>query len=152
MVSSSSGVAPMVWRTGSVGAAAAAAINLVVYGIGRAFEVAFLVPTWGGGAPSDITPLHVVMTSIVPFMAGTALAAATARRGGLRLVATAGAALALLLAGGPLSMEIDSATKLLLASMHVVEGLAFLLALERARRQQVRDAVRIRLQAIGAAS
>lgn len=130
-------ITPAVWRGGIIGAAAAAAGNLAIYGVGRAADVAFLVPTWGGGPAMHVTAVHVALSSILPLFLGTAVAVAASRRGWLRPIAAAAAVVAVLSLGGPLSLDADTATKVLLASMHVVAGVAFVLALERARRPRV---------------
>lgn len=145
-------ITPTVWRSGLIGTAAAAAGNLAIYAVGRAADVAFVVPSWGGGPAMQVTAVHVALSSILPLFVGTAVAVAASRRGWTRLIATAGAVVAVFSLAGPLSLEADTATKALLASMHVVAGLAFVLALERARRPRVVDTGSFRNDAAPTAS
>jgi hypothetical protein len=124
-----------VWRPGLVAAGTAALANLALFAASRAAGVSYLVRFSPDADPTRVTAAHVALTTLVPFVAGLAVAVVAARhlRHGLRTVQVLGAALAVVSLAGPLSLEADTAARLVLAAMHVVTGAAFAVALGRAR-------------------
>lgn len=132
------------WRRGAMAAAAATVVNLVILATGLASGVSFVVPVRGGPDVSQVGALVVIMFTVVPFVLG--LVAVTVLRRwsvGLRIVRIAAVVLTLVSLFPPLTVEADTATRLLLALMHPVAGGAFLLALRSsgAGARVPRDAV-----------
>lgn len=122
-------------RLGLVAAVVAAGVNLAVYGLAKMTGASFLVSFGAGEDPFTIDAVQVALTTIVPLVVATALAAVIRRSPvllrGLRI--TAGL-LTLASIGGPLSLEAESGAVTALATMHVVAGAAFLTALQQAPR------------------
>lgn len=121
-------------RLGIVAAVVAAAVNLAVYALAEVAGVSFEVSFGAGEEPFTIDAVPVALTTLVPLVVATALAAAIGRSPGLwrGLQITAGL-LTLVSLGGPLSLEAESGAATALATMHVVAGAALLTALQRAR-------------------
>jgi len=119
------------WQAIPLGAVLATAVNLVIYAVARAAD-AELVIREEGAADHEITAGGVVFSSTVPLLAGTALAVllALAWRGFLRLAQVLGGGFGILSAAGPLLGAPDTGTKVGLALMHVVVGLAVILTME----------------------
>lgn len=123
-----------IWRGGAVAAVTASAVNAVVWSIGRANDVAFIVPGRDGEDATRVALSHVVTTTLLVMAVGTGvavLAAARSRRS-FRAVLAAAAIVALASAAAPLTLDTDNPTRLLLASMHLVAGMAFVVGLGRA--------------------
>jgi hypothetical protein len=119
------------WQAIPLGAALAAAFNLVILAIARAAG-AELVIRQEGSPDHEIVAGGVLFSSIVPLVAGTVLAVllALAWRGFLRLAQVLGGGFGILSAFGPLLGAPDAGTKIGLALMHVVVGLAVILTME----------------------
>lgn len=117
------------WRRGAVAAACAAVVNAAIWGSGRAADVGFVVPGRSGGE-SRVSISHVVVLTLASLAIGTAVAALAAIRSRRwwRGVVIAGVAVSVLSATAPLSLDAEIGTRLLLASMHLVVGAAFLVA------------------------
>jgi hypothetical protein len=121
--------------TATVCAVAAAGANLVLWGLGHAIGASFVVDPALGDPNAEVGALKVALTTLVPFAAGASLAALAARRS-RRLVAAVGmvgAAFAVSSAAGPLAGGHDAATGVLLATMHLTTGAAFVVAVTRVR-------------------
>lgn len=128
---------PRVWRPGMFAALGATIANLVVYGLALAADVPFIVPGFGEtDEPVRIPAGQVAAVTFLMLFLGTALAAFAERHGKVRLVQGLGVAVAVLSTGAPLSLDAAISTKLVLASMHVMTGGAFLLGLRRVRVAQ----------------
>lgn len=122
------------WGAGAAGVAVAS--NLVVWLIGRAADVGFVVPGRGGGSPVEVGAPEVTLTTVLPFAAGTALFALGARsRRSRRAVLTAAVVVAVGSAAMPLSLDTDAWTRVLLATMHLITGAVFVAALARTPAQ-----------------
>jgi hypothetical protein len=120
------------WRTGLVATAAAAATNLLLHRLGSAAGVSFAGEL--RGEPVEIRAVDVLALTVGPMVLGTALAALAARvPRGLRAVQVLGALIAVVSIGADVALEAQAAARVILASMHVVAGAAFVLGLERAR-------------------
>jgi hypothetical protein len=120
-----------VWRAGLATAGIAALADLATLLVGRAFGVSFVVRF--SGTPLNVGVAIVLLMSVVPVLLGTAAAVLACSRGrrGLTLLQFVGAALAVVsVAAGPMATVAPTATKLVLASMHLVAGAAFVLALQ----------------------
>lgn len=127
--------ATSIWRGGAVAAVTASAVNAVVWSIGRANDVAFLVPGRDGGEATRVALSHVVGTTLLVVAIGTGVAVLAVARSlrWFRAVLAAGVIVALASAVAPLTLDTDASTRLLLASMHLVAGTAFVVGL-RLRR------------------
>lgn len=92
-----------------------------------------LTVRFGGGPEMAITPVPVLVSSIVPGLAGWALLAVLRRylsRGSRIWMIAAAVALALSMAG-PLGVEAATATKVVLVLMHLVVAAVLVLGLPR---------------------
>ena len=78
----------------------------------------------------------VVLTTLIAFAAGIGLFALAARRSDrwARTVLAAGVLFAVVSTGGPLSTAEDTASGVLLATMHLLTGAVFAITASRARR------------------
>ena len=123
------------WQASAAGAVAAAVGNLVIFLIGLAAGASFVV--MDRGELHQVTAGGVIVATVPPLMVGTVLAALLARwwPGVLRLAQVIGGTLALLTAAGPMIADTDGGTRLALALMHVVLGVAVVLSLEALRRR-----------------
>ena len=116
---------------GVVSGAVAMALNLVLWLIGRVADVGFVVPGRDGGPPVEVGAPQVILTTLLPFAAGTALFAVMGMRSrewrlgvlALAVVVTV-ASLAM-----PLSLDTDAWTRTLLAAMHLLTGAVFVSAM-----------------------
>lgn len=127
------------WQAIAAGAVAATVVNLAILLIGWAAGASFVV--LDAGKPHEVTAWSVVSASAFPLILGTGLAALLARwrPGFLRLAQVIGGALALLTVAGPMLSDTDGATRLALAMMHVVPGVAVVASLELMRRRITSD-------------
>ena len=123
-------------RDAAIGAVAATAANVAVWAAGRAADVSFLVSPAFGQATIQIGIVLVVLTTLIAFAVGIGLFALAARRsdGWARAVLAAGVLFAVVSTVGPLSTAEDTATGVLLATMHLLTGAAFAITALRARR------------------
>jgi hypothetical protein len=109
----------------AAGAAAATLVNAALWAGGRAADVSFTVSS---ALVSQVGIVLVVLTTLLTFAVGSGLLALAARRSRrwVRAVLVAAALVAVFSAGAPLSAAQDTATGVLLATMHLVTGAAFL--------------------------
>ena len=131
-----------VLRATTVCALAATVVNLVLWGIGRAAGASFVVDPALGDPNVEVGGLKVVVTTLLPFAVGVLLLALAAQRSRRWVVGVgmAGAAFALASAAGPLDGGHDTATGVLLATMHLTTGAAFVVAATRFRvLQEAKD-------------
>lgn len=128
------------WRTGLAAAGLAALGNLGIYGIALALGVPFDFPLGFTGAPATTGGLAVgvVVNSVVPFVIGLGIATLVARRRPERLRAMQIAAVVVTVLSflQPALLDADVATRVALATMHPLPGVAFVLALQRVLREQ----------------
>jgi Family of unknown function (DUF6069) len=111
---------------GSVaGAAAATVINAALWAAGRAADVSFAVSS---AFMTQVGIVTIVLTTLLAFAVGSGLLALAARRSRrwVRAVLLAAALVAVVSAAAPLAVAQDTATGVLLATMHLVTGAAFL--------------------------
>ncbi|MGH3787743.1 MAG: DUF6069 family protein [Pseudonocardiaceae bacterium] len=123
------------WQAITAGAVTAVVANLAILLIGRAADASFVV--MDAGSPHEVTAWSVVVATVPPLVLGTGLAALLARwwPGAIRLAQVIGGGLALLTVAGPVMADTDGATRLALALMHVVPGVAVVVSLELMRRR-----------------
>jgi Family of unknown function (DUF6069) len=109
----------------AVGAAAATLINAALWAGGRAADVSFAVSS---PFMTQVGIVSIVLTTLLAFAVGSGLLALAVRRSRrwVRAVLIAAAVFAVVSAGAPLSAAHDTATGVLLATMHLVTGAAFL--------------------------
>ena len=109
----------------TAGAAAATLVNAALWAGGRAADVSFTVSS---ALVTQVGIVLVVLTTLLTFAVGSGLLALAARRSRrwVRAVLVAAALVAVVSAGAPLSAAQDTATGVLLATMHLVTGAAFL--------------------------
>ena len=112
---------------------AAVSVNAAIYAVGRAADVEFIAKQAASG-PDHIRLVHVVQLTVMAFAVGVvaALVVNRVRRTGLPSLVVLGGVIAV--ASTVMDVSIDSAVsaKLLLASMHLVTGLAYVVALRSA--------------------
>lgn len=129
------------WQAIGGAAAAATVVNLLILLIGRVGGASFEVVD--GANLHLVTAGGVITSSVGPLVAGTVLATLLGLwwPGFIRLAQVVGGGLALLTVAGPLMTDTDTGTRLALAAMHVVVGVAVVLSLEVIwRRTQARRA------------
>jgi Family of unknown function (DUF6069) len=109
----------------AAGAAAATLINAALWAGGRVAGVSFMVSS---AFMTQVGIVAIVLTTLITFAVGSGVLALAARRSRrwVRAVLVAAALFAVVSAGAPLSAAQDTATGLLLASMHLVTGAVFL--------------------------
>lgn len=123
------------WQAIAAGAVVAVVANLLILLIGWAAGASFLV--MDAGSPHEVTAWSVVVATVPALVLGTGLAALLSRwwPGVIRLAQVIGGGLALLTVAGPMMADTDGATRLALAMMHVVPGVAVVVSLELMRRR-----------------
>jgi hypothetical protein len=127
-----------VLRVTTVCVLAAIVANVVLWGLGRVADASFLVDPALGAPNVEVGALKVIVTTVLPFAVGVLLLALAARRSRRWVVGVGvmGAAFALVSAAGPLDGGHDTATAVLLATMHVTTGAAFVVAATRFKVRQ----------------
>jgi Family of unknown function (DUF6069) len=138
---------------GAAGAAGAASVNAVIYGLGRASGLTFVASTTSSG-PQHIMLQHVVSLTLMTFAVGlvAALVVDKVRRPSLRALQIVGATVAVLSISMDVSIDSTISAKATLALMHLVVGVAFVGLLERARASRSAYAVGTRSHAVNAAT
>jgi hypothetical protein len=122
---------------GAAGAVTATLVNSVIYAVGRAANVAYLVHVTSSG-PQNVQLKDVVSLSVMSFALGiVAVAAATKlRRPSLRTMQILGAVLAVVSTWGDFTIDGTVAAKATLAPMHFVVGAAFIAVLRVAESRR----------------
>jgi hypothetical protein len=118
-------VRKLLWAAPLAGVAAAAG-NLAIYGLARAgFDLPLNMPAMGPNAAGPLAAAQVVISSFLPALVAAGLLALVARftaRPVRVFQIVAGVALVLSF-GAPFSVPVDTGTRLVLLSMHLVAGL-----------------------------
>lgn len=111
-------------RVITAGAAVATLVNVALWVGGKAAGVSFAVPD---ALVPEVGIASVVLTTPIMFAVGWTLLTLARRRGGRwpRAVVATAALLAVVSATAPLATAADTATGVLLATMHLVTGAAF---------------------------
>jgi hypothetical protein len=122
-------------RLAAIGALAAGTANAVLWTIGRAADVDFLVTPIGSDSVTEIGVVEAVVATVVLFAIGSVLLALAARRSRrwVDIVTVAAAAFAVASVGGPLSTAEDASTGALLTAMHLLTGAVFVAVAMRVR-------------------
>lgn len=116
-----------VLRLAAIGALAAAAANAILWTVGRAADVDFMVTPIGSDSATEIGVVEAAVATAVLFAIGSALLALAARRSRrwVDVMTIAAAAFAVASVGGPLSTAENAATGALLTAMHLLTGAIF---------------------------
>jgi hypothetical protein len=117
------------WRTGARAAAVAVAVNAAIFTTGRTAGVDFV--TASATERSSVSLSHVVASTALAVLVGTAAAVCLGSRRRIRVLERIAVAAALLSLGGPLAMGSGAPTKATLALMHLVVATALVLTLKR---------------------
>ncbi len=119
-------------RGATAGAVIATIVNAALWVGGRAAGVSFEVP---GSLVAEVDLFSVVLTPATMFAIGSGLLALTARRGRrwMRALLVVAALVAVASATAPLATAADTATGVLLATMHLVTGIVFVGTASRVR-------------------
>jgi len=117
----------------AVGGGVATVVNLAVWTAGRMAGVSFLVTPVGATAPTPVGALSVGLTTVIAYAVGTGLFALAGRHSGrwARAVLVAGVVVAVVSPVGPLLAAEDITTGVLLTTMHLVTGAAFITSAKR---------------------
>jgi hypothetical protein len=117
---------------GAVGAAASALVNASIFGLGRAAGVDFVVDSSTRVAVTD-----VVSFTLMCFAVGVlaAVVARWLRRPGYRALQVVAAAVAVVSVAMDIPIDASPTAKVLLATMHLVTGAAYVTTLEVAHRR-----------------
>jgi hypothetical protein len=118
---------------GATGAIAATAANVLIYGAGRAADVAYIVSTTSQGN-ERVRLADVVSLSLMSFAVGiiAAVVARRFRRPSVRTLQVVGAVLAVVTTWGDFVIDGTPAAKATLAVMHIVVGVAYIISLQAA--------------------
>lgn len=110
----------------AAGAAAATLMNAALWAGGRAPVVSFMVSS---AFMTQVGIVSIVVTTLFAFAVGSGLLALAVRRSRrwVRAVLIAAALVAVVSAVAPLTVAQDTTTGVLLATMHLVTGAAFLI-------------------------
>ncbi|MFD4421656.1 DUF6069 family protein [Agromyces sp. NPDC058484] len=119
-----------------IAAGAAVVLDLIVLWIASAGGASLIVTPPGAPGSIQVDAVAVTLTVVVPMVVvGAGVWLLTRRWPAIRLwAAWAGLAFGVLSAALPLTVEADLGTKLALASMHVITGVAWFVALVRGPR------------------
>jgi hypothetical protein len=131
------GATVLLGRIAPIGILLATTVNLGLYTVGRAVDASMLMEEAYGTPAHQIRFLDVALKTLIPLVFGVATVSLVARRWRRRvdMVTVAGAAIGIL-SGIPAALRAhDSTTGVLIASMHTVAGVTFLII---ARRSQFR--------------
>ena len=114
----------------AAGAAAATLINAALWAGGRAADVPFMVSS---AFMTQVGLVPIVLTTLIAFAVGSGLLALAVRRSRrwVRAVLVSAALVAVVSAGAPLGAAQDTATGVLLATMHLATGATFLITARR---------------------
>jgi hypothetical protein len=114
------------WTVGATGALLGTAVNLAIYGIGRAAGIEYVVDDG-----SSIAAIHVISLSLITFAAGVIAAAVASHwRNGFRVAQIAGGVFAVLSTFGDFTIDGSAAAMLTLALMHLALGTVYFATIE----------------------
>lgn len=119
----------------ALAAAAALALNLIAFGIGRLAGASFVV-TRPDGVSFPVAPLAVAAMTLIPMVVG-ACAVLVARRWwpkGVQILAWSGLAIGVLTVAMPLLSQASAQTRIALAAMHLITGVVWVLGVRRLSR------------------
>ncbi|NAZ76318.1 hypothetical protein GTQ99_12975 [Kineococcus sp. T13] len=124
-----------VLRVGALAAGCALVANLLALLVGR-LAGADMVVGRPGSAGQEVGPAPVVVATLVGLAAGTVLLLVLRARGARAwtAVAVAGLVAGVVTTAAPLSMDAGTTTRVTLAAMHVLTGLAWFVVVRRAAR------------------
>ncbi len=116
---------------GGTGAVVAAVTNAVIYGVGRAAGVDYVITETSKGTES-VHLADVLSLTLMSFAVGLAAAVVATRfhRPSLRALQVLGAVLAVVSTYGDFTIDGGAAATVLLASMHIVVGVVYIASLQ----------------------
>jgi hypothetical protein len=119
---------------GGIGAAATALTNAVIFGVGRAAGVEYVITTTSKGAQS-VHLADVSSLSLISFAIGVAAAVVATwwKRPSLRALQVVGGIVAVVSTYGDFTIDGRAAATALLASMHIVAGAVYIASLQIVR-------------------
>lgn len=125
------------WRTGMVAGGIALVVNLAVLAM-AGFAGADMSAQPPGQDAMAVGVAMVAALTAVPVLLGSALLVALRGRGGKawRILALLGLIVGVTTAPAPFTVEAEGATRVALASMHVITGLVWFVVVRRAMRSQ----------------
>lgn len=118
---------------GLIAAVVAAVVNLIIAAIARAAGVSMTVDSRGEHMVVGISSVIVVTVAVLGIAAIVVWLIARQRPGARRMFAWIGVVFALVSLAAPITAAVDTATAVILASMHVVAGFFWFVALLTAR-------------------
>jgi hypothetical protein len=125
------------WRPTLLAAVAAVVVNVVIFLVGQAAGATFEIPDPNAADMTiGLTVVTIIGFTAVPLLVGAVAAVLLVPRWpGARLgLQILGAALTLISLVPPLALDTDTGTRVLLAVMHVVAGVAYVWGLAAAPR------------------
>jgi hypothetical protein len=123
------------FAVGAVGAVAALAVNALIYGVGRAADVVYVITEKSNGTVERVGLGEIVSITFMTFVVGLVAAAVAVRWGrpSLRALQILGGVLAVGTALGDFTIDGSRSAMLTLALMHFVVGIAYIATLEVVR-------------------
>jgi hypothetical protein len=126
--------APKLWISGLLGGALALIGSLVLFGIARLLGIPLLVAGGppGQSLPAPLTALQIIVAVLVPALAATGMYALLRRvykQRASRIFQVVALIVLLLSFGAPLSQDVSTDNKIILALMHLVTAAAIVWAL-----------------------
>ena len=124
-------------RAAAAAAAAAVLINLLVHAIGRAAGAELEVTQPGADGPMAIGPGNVLLMTVLPILLGGIILAVAIRWGGRawNVLSWTGLFVGVLTIVMPFTVTATTATRVTLATMHLITGVAWFVALRHTSRR-----------------
>lgn len=132
--------APPLWQAGLLAGVLAVVANLILFTLGSVLGTSFLVLLSPGATElTPVSPMMVAIMSFVPAILATLLFALLRRSLARPVGLFVGISVVLLLLSlaGPLASAVDAATRMVLASMHVLAAAVIVGVLVRAHNREV---------------
>ncbi len=124
-------------RAAAIAAAAAVLINLLVYAVGRAAGAELEVTQPRADGPMAIGPDNILLVTVLPILLGGIILAVATRRGARAWIVLGwtGLLVGVLTIVMPFTVIATTATRVTLATMHLITGVAWFVALRHTSRQ-----------------
>jgi len=120
-----------IFVNGLIGGVAASILNVIIYYVARAFDVSFVLPPrHQGELPIDLHPFGIIFASMVPAIGALLLLMVlnsnTRKPFRILLIISAGV---LALSVFPLTLDLTTASRISMGTMHIVAAGSIILAL-----------------------